>query len=438
MHPSQQREILIFIICIAASGLAGLIIGKALLSITAALLIYTILSLRNQFKLHNWIISRDGESIPEASGLWGQLFNEIYQIEKETGSNRARLTNILQRFQEAASALPDAMVILTKRNKIEWSNLAANKLLGINHPQDNGQPINNLIRHPKFDKYMRKNDFGKTITILSPNNPETQLTLQVIPFGSSQKLIICRDITHIMRLEEMRSHFVANVSHELRSPLTVLSGYLETLQDVKDLKKIRRALHTMHEQASRMERLVTDLLSLSKLETQPSDAHSNDVNVPAMLLELKDSAQFMSSNKSHAITLQQDEKLHLYGNRDELQSLFSNIINNAARYTPQNGSIKISWETKNDLAVFSVTDNGQGIPQKHIPHLTERFYRVDIDRSRETGGTGLGLAIVKHVLERHDGKLLIDSDLGKGSTFQCKFPAERILIKQPKCNLDLT
>jgi len=436
MHPHLQREIWKLVAYITSAGLAGLLVGMPLLFITASLLIYLIIFLRNQFRLYNWIVDHDVKSVPDASGLWGELFNEIYQLEKQTGSHRARLTNILKRFQEAASALPDAMVILTKRNKIEWSNLAARRLLGINHPLDEGQPINNLIRHPKFDKYMRKNDPGKSISIPSPINPETNLTLQVIPFGSSQRLIICRDVTHIIRLEEMRSHFVANVSHELRSPITVLSGYLETLQNVNDLDKIHQSLHTMHEQANRMERLITDLLALSKLETQPTDTHSSNINVPAILLELKDAANFISGTKNHTITLNLDENLHLFGNQHELQSLFSNLINNAVRYTPENGAIEINWKKSDDHAVFSVKDNGSGIPAQHIPHLTERFYRVDIDRSRETGGTGLGLAIVKHSLERHDGKLLIDSKLGQGSTFYCEFPAERVLEKYPKLDFD--
>ena len=435
MHAYLQREIWKLVATLFCAGLAGLIIGMPLLFISVSLLIYTVLQLRNQFRLYNWITNHDNQSIPEASGLWGELFNEIYQLEKQTGSSRARLTNILKRFQDAASALPDAMVILTKRNKIEWSNKAAHRLLGIHHPRDESQAINNLIRHPKFDKYLRKSDFGKTITIPSPSNPETKITLQIIPFGSSQKLIICRDVTHVIRLEEMRSHFVANVSHELRSPITVLSGYLETLQNVSDIKKIHKSLQTMHEQANRMERLVTDLLALAKLETQPTDTHSNDINVPAMLFELKDAAKFISGKKNHQITLNLDEKLHLYGNRDELQSLFSNLINNAIRYTPENGAIDVNWNREDDHAIFSVTDNGQGIPQQHIPHLTERFYRVDIDRSRESGGTGLGLAIVKHALERHDGKLTINSKLGEGSTFLCTFPDERLINSQPKLDL---
>ena len=436
MHPFLLQEIWKLIAYITGAAFAGLIVGMPLLFISAVLLLYIIFFLRNQYRLYNWITDHKNSDVPEASGLWGELFNEIYQLEKQTGSNRAKLTNILKRFQEAASALPDAMAILTKRNKIEWSNKAAHKLLGINHPRDEGQPISNLIRHPKFDKYLRKNDFGKTIIIPSPNNPEIRISLQVIPFGSSQKLIMCRDVSHVIKLEEMRSLFVANVSHELRSPITVLSGYLETLQNVKDIKIIHKSLHTMHEQASRMERLVTDLLALSKLETQPTDTHSNDINVPAMLLELKEAAKFVGGNKNQKVTLNQDEKLHLYGNRDELQSVFSNLINNAVRYTQENGTIEISWTKDNDHAVFSVTDNGQGIPPQHIPHLTERFYRVDIDRSRESGGTGLGLAIVKHTLERHDGKLIIDSKLGEGSTFRCEFPAERTLKKQPTLDLD--
>ena len=437
MHPYLQKELWRLAATIIGAGTTGLLFGAPLLFISVSLLVYISLQLRNQFRLYNWISSHKETGIPESSGLWGELFNEIYQLEKQTDSSRARLTNVLKRFQQAVSALPDAMIILTKRNKIEWSNNAAHKLLGIQRPRDEGQAINNLIRYPKFDKYLRNNDFGKTITIISPNNPETKLTLQVIPFGSSQKLIICRDISHVIKLEEMRSHFVANVSHELRSPITVLSGYLETLQNVNDTDKIHKALDSMYHQAQRMERLVTDLLALSKLETRPTDSHSNDINIPVMLRELQQSANMISGEKNHTITLQQDDNLHLYGNLNELQSLFSNLINNAVRYTPANGTIKIQWKEEDKHAVFSVTDNGHGIPQHHIPHLTERFYRVDIDRSRDSGGTGLGLAIVKHALERHDGKLQIHSTLGKGSSFSCQFPEDRIVHKLPDPELSV-
>ena len=324
--------------------------------------------------------------------------------------------------------MPDGVVILSQHNVIEWVNPVATSLLGINYPQDAGQKINNLIRHPDFQRYLIKNKFSKTINLPAPDNADNTITMQIIPFGYKQKMIFCRDITHISKLEEMRTNFVSNVSHEMRSPLTVLSGYLEMFSDKppKDEKSFKLAIDNMYQQAMRMQRLVTDLLALSKMETAPVE-HTKSVNISTLLITLKENAEVLGKDKHHKISLQADEQLNLRGNSDELHSLFANLINNAVRYTPKNGAISISWQKINDEAVFSVDDDGPGIAAQHIPHLTERFYRADIDRSRESGGTGLGLAIVKYAVERHDGRLEIHSSLGKGSTFTCYFPSQRFL-----------
>lgn len=337
---------------------------------------------------------------------------------------------MLTRFQEAAAALPDGMVILNKRNKIEWANPAACRMLGIVFPDDVGQVINNLLRHPDFLQYLLANDFSREIRLSSPRKAEQTMLLQIIPYGSSQKLIICRDVTHVSKLEAMRSQFVGNVSHELRSPITVLSGYLETFRHIQinNSKDLERPLYNMTDQVKRMERLVTDLLMLSKLETEPVKFTNNVVNVPGMLSLIKESAELLSGDKQHVLHFEIDEHLHLLGNQDELRSLFTNLISNAIRYTPAKGQITVKWYRHTETAKFDVVDTGPGIAQQHIPNLTQRFYRVDADRSRETGGTGLGLAIVKHVLERHDGQLTIDSKLDQGSTFSCSFPAERVVV----------
>ncbi|MDH5665984.1 MAG: phosphate regulon sensor histidine kinase PhoR, partial [Nitrosopumilus sp.] len=398
------------------------------LGATIALAIYTGLNLRQLFRLQNWLVSSDKSNIPEAGGYWGELFNEIHLMDKERRKHQQRLRKVLTRFQKAAAALPDGTVILSNENKIEWANRSANDLLGINIRNDIGHQVTNLVRHPGFIQYLEQGNFNEIISIPSPEKPNHSLVIQIIPFGSSQRLLTCRDITHIRKLEAMRSQFVANVSHELRSPITVLSGYLETLRGMQAIKPdvLHKALNNMHEQAKRMERLVVDLIALTKLETTPS-AEQKTVDVAALLSSLVEAAQEISGSKQHKITLQIDSTRQLRGSQEELYSLFSNLINNAVRYSPEKTHINVRWFASNDEAVFEVEDHGPGIAAIHIPRLTERFYRVDADRSRESGGTGLGLAIVKHVLERHDGHLIIESELDKGSTFRCIFPNKRTI-----------
>ena len=426
MSPQKKSEITSLLVIIASSAFVGSLFNQTFLFVALALFVYIFFMMRNVFKLHNWLLDRK-KDLPDAQGYWGEIFNELHLIEKKQFKQKKLLSVALSRFKKAAEALPDGVIILSQRNEIEWVNPIASSLLGISYPADGGQKINNLIRHPDFQRYLLKENFSKTITIPTPDNVENILTLQIIPFGYKQKMIFCRDITHIHKLEEMRTNFVSNVSHEMRSPLTVLTGYLEMFSDniPKDEKSFKLGIDNMYQQAMRMQRLVTDLLALSKMETAPIE-HTKRVDVATLLISLKENAEVLAQDKNHSITLEADETLKLRGNIDELHSLFANLINNAVRYTQKNGNINIIWKKQGNEAIFSVTDNGPGIAAQHIPHLTERFYRADIDRSRESGGTGLGLAIVKYAIERHDGRLVISSTLYKGSTFKCYFPEQRI------------
>ncbi|MDX1353247.1 MAG: phosphate regulon sensor histidine kinase PhoR, partial [Thiomicrorhabdus sp.] len=424
--PQQKSEIVTLLVIIAASAFIGALFHQATLFVSLALFTYILFMLRNVFKLHDYLLDRK-KDLPDAKGYWGEIFNELYLIEKQQYKQKKLLSVALSRFKKAAEAIPDGVVILSQQNEIEWVNPIANRLLKISYPKDAGQKINNLIRHPKFQKYLAKEKFSKNITIPTPNNVENILTIQIIPFGYKQKMVFVRDVTHVHKLEEMRTNFVSNVSHEMRSPITVLTGYLEMFSDniPKDEKSFKLGIDNMYQQAMRMQRLVTDLLALSKMETAPVE-HTKKVDVYTLLITLKENAEVLGQEKHQKITLEADKDLKLRGNVDELHSLFANLINNAVRYTQDNGKIKIKWRKKGDKAVFTVKDNGPGIASHHIPHLTERFYRADVDRSRESGGTGLGLAIVKYALERHDGRLAISSTLDKGTTFSCYFPAERI------------
>jgi len=434
MKQAVQNEIWRLVTLAILVLLVGFVSGQLAVALVLGLAAATLYFAANLFRLTNWLDKDKTGDVPDATGLWGEVFNRLYAIDRATNRTIDELQSMATRFQQAAVAFPDAVIILSRDQDIEWLNPMAERLLAIRSNTDLGQPITNLVRHPGFRSFLEKPYTDEEYEMQSPAWPSRSLSLRRVPYGASQELLIARDVTRVRRLETMRSQFVANVSHELRSPITVLSGYLETLKDVEkpDPEVMRQAINTMYSQAKRMERLVTDLLALSQLETESSLPGNAEVKVAALLAGLVESAQMLSGDARHRIELDADETVNLVGNQSELHSVFANLINNAVRYTPAGGVIKVSWQASGAGALFSVTDTGPGIAPQHIPRLTERFYRVDIDRSRETGGTGLGLAIVKHVLDRHDGKLNIVSELGKGSTFECRFPPERVRKTAPE------
>lgn len=409
--------------------LLGLATDRPFLSAVVVFGGYIAIVLRRLHQLQHWLLAHSGTEIPDAEGLWGDVFKEIRKLVKQAETREDRLADMVERFQNAAAAMPDAVVIVSQNDEIEWANPASAQLLGITYPRDGGLRLGNLLRSPEFARYLRSGGFSEPLELTSPANSQKTALLQIIPFGASQKLIIGRDVTRLILLEQMRRNFVANVSHELRTPITVLSGFLETLRGMKQpsTEELDKHLAIMHEQALRMQRLVDDLLTLSKLETTPPARHDEPVDVPALLGALKDTAVLLSGERKHRILLEADADLQLRGDPEELRSAFSNLINNAVRYTPAGGAIELRWQKNPDGAYFSVRDSGEGIAPEHIPRLTERFYRIDSARSRATGGTGLGLSIVKHVLVRHDAILEIASEPGKGSTFTCQFPAARVV-----------
>ena len=428
MPPGLWREIWILALIALGSLLLGAVTGRYFIVAAIGFGLYIAAHLRQLARMYRWLLHIRDAEMPEAEGLWGEVFNEVRKLQKQALRRADRLTDMLGRFQNAAAAMPDAVVIVTGDNDIEWANPSAENLLGIHFPRDTGLRLFNLLRDPNFTDYFARGEFSEPLEQPSPANPEISLSLQVIPFGSRRRLIIARDTTRLLRLEQMRRTFVANVSHELRTPLTVLVGFVETLRDTQALApaELHKHLATMHEQAARMQRLVDDLLTLSRLETAPPPRAEETVDVATLLTSLKEQAE-MLSGKQHTITLEADADLKLRGSREEILSAFSNLINNAVRYTPAGGTIRLHWRADNGGARFSATDTGDGIPAEHVPHLTERFYRVDTARSRASGGTGLGLSIVKHVLLRHQARLAIESTLGHGSTFTCVFPASRIV-----------
>jgi two-component system phosphate regulon sensor histidine kinase PhoR len=331
------------------------------------------------------------------------------------------------RWRQAGEAMPDGVVILDAQNRIEWCNEGASRHYGLDLGSDLGRPVINLIRQPEFAAYVEAEDYTHAIPLRSEHGGGLALSVQVVPYGEAQKLLLSRDITRLEKVETTRRDFVANVSHELRTPLTVLAGFLETVRELKlDPQRMRDYLDLMSEQARRMQRIVDDLLALSTLESSPEPSLEERVDVTGLLARIKADADALSGGR-HRITLDAMEGFDIAGAEGELASAFGNLASNAVRYTPEGGTVRLIWSASSAGAEFVVEDTGVGIEPQHIARLTERFYRVDRGRSRETGGTGLGLAIVKHALMRHQAALDIQSEPGKGSRFSVRFPARRVV-----------
>lgn len=432
MLPEQRSEIVNLVLMLSLAGLAGLALGRVaevLLLVTA---IYLFVHLKNLFSLHSWSESPNTADLPEAGGVWGDIYNSLYVIQRESHLSSDSLKLELSLFEEAADALPDAMIILGKNGTIERANPAAERDFGIRFPQDRGQAITNLVRSPAFRAYLVMEDYRKPLQMDAPVNPDRALSVMVIPFSSWQKLIIGRDVSHIKNLENMRQTFIANISHELRSPLTVLNGYIETIKQtpVADTEPLKTALPHMLHHSERITSLIEDLLVLSRLETRPLDNGGESVAVAELIGHIDKARDVLLKDRKLNINFDIDDGLMVRGSNSEIQSVISNLFNNAVRYTNDGGSITVSWQRCREGAVFSVQDTGIGIPAEHIYRLTERFYRVDPDRSRESGGTGLGLAIVKHILERHQAVMEVESEPGKGSVFRVVFPLNRVVTRQ--------
>ena len=380
-------------------------------------------------RLHKWLKHHQpDEAPPDGYGLWGEVFDSIYHLQRRNQRARGRLQAVIDRMQESTAALRDGMILLDRDGNLEWWNQSAERLLGLKSPQDGGQPVTNLVRHPRFKEYFESEDYREPLELSSPINDNLRLQFHITLYGAGEHLMLVRDVTRVHQLEQMRKDFVANVSHELRTPLTVIAGYLETLLDnVEDVNpRWTRALQQMQQQAGRMQNLLNDLLLLAKLEATDYPADNKPVAVDLMLLSIRNDAQALSGARNHRISLEADSKVKLKGSEAELRSAFSNLVFNAVKYTPDEGEIRIRWWADEQGAHLAVQDSGIGIDPKHLPRLTERFYRVDSSRNASTGGTGLGLAIVKHVLLRHRGTLDISSVPGKGSSFTCHFPTQQV------------
>lgn len=409
-----------------AAVVLGLTTGYLLLFAFLATSLYLGMHLFQVYRLERWLRKREELDPPDARGVWGEVYHYFYQLQQRNQERKRRLQRLLTRFQESAAALPDGTVALTANDEIEWLNEAAEKLLGLRSKKDVGQVITNLIRHPPFTTYIRTGRYDEPIEIPSPSDENVRLQVRIVPYGKDECLLIARDVTDLHRLEQIRRDFVANVSHELRTPLTVIAGYLEAMQDGKD-SEWSDSVRAMRQQATRMQHIVHDLLFLARLESSEGTAiEGRPVAVPAVIAATLEETRQLNAGK-HEVKSQVDTGLWLAGRESELRSAFSNIVFNAVRYTPAGGNIRVRWYADDAGAHFEVADTGPGIAEHHIVRLTERFYRVDVARSRELGGTGLGLAIVKHVLNRHGAALRIESQLGHGSRFICDFPKSLVV-----------
>ncbi|HNO74711.1 phosphate regulon sensor histidine kinase PhoR [Nitrosomonas mobilis] len=383
----------------------------------------------NLSRLDKWLRSNNISYLnaPDGPGAWGLVFARVARLLRRHQNEVRRLEHALDRLHRATSAMPEGVVILGDADQLEWCNLAAEGHLGLNLKLDGGQHITRIVRQIQFVDYLNFGDFSKPIVLKQSQKSDIFLSLQLVPYGDSEKLLISRDITRFEKIEIMRRDFIANVSHELRTPLTVIGGFLETLLDSGKLEKMEQnVLELMARQATRMHRLIEDLLTLSRLENSQNSPKEERIDIVKLMRGIYQEAQSLSSGR-HQIRLNVAREAVILGNEDELRSAFSNLVSNAVRYTPQDGNISLHWIQEGEEGVFFVQDSGIGIEPSYIPRLTERFYRVDRGRSRETGGTGLGLAIVKHILTHHRASLEIVSKPGHGSIFKIRFPASRVL-----------
>lgn len=419
-----MRLLIIFLI----SAVLGYLIGQTFLLVSVSAITILVWHYHHLLKLMKWLWHSKSISPPQAEGLWGRIYDGLYRQTKQYRRKQKALNDKIRQFRDGAEALPDAALVLSDELTILWGNKKAQRILGIRWPGDVGQRIDNLIRYPEFTRYLEEANFEQPCHLPSPLNSEMMLELRLMSYGTDQVLFLARDISKIHRLEEMRRDFVANVSHELKTPLTVMRGYVEMIQTTEHALDAywNKVFGTMETQVSRMDRLVEQLLILSRVEVHADAEDKHIVNMPKLVQGLVDDAGWLNQDKHHIITCDIDKKLGIEGIDNELKSACSNLISNAIGYTLNGGNIHISWQLAGHKAKFSVKDNGPGIRPEHVNRITERFFRVDKSRSRDTGGSGLGLAIVKHVLNHHSAELSIESQWGKGSEFIIYFDASCI------------
>ncbi len=428
-----RAEILRLLTVLAVAALIGWLAGNVLLTLFAGIAACLGINYWQLWRLRRWLRGNPSATQtgpPESLALWGEVFDGIYQLVRQEQKSRNYLESIIRKAQESSSALEIAVTMIDRRGSLEWWNQAAARLLGFQYPRDQGHPVTNLVRDPRFAQYFHEADYSEPLKLPTPGDGSRTLEFEIALFGERERLMIVRDVTRLHRMELMREDFVGNVSHELGTPITVIKGYLETIMEhVHELdSKWRKPLGQMLQQSARMENIVRDLLMLTALETKAVKRQQKPFPLAPLIREVESDTEQVYRRCGHSYQAECEESVQIVGDREELYSALSNLAQNAAKYTPDGGAIRIEAAFVDGGEAFEirVIDNGIGVEAQHLSRLTERFYRVDVSRSSETGGTGLGLAIVKHILLRHDADLQIESESGKGSIFVCRFPSERI------------
>ncbi len=422
--PAALRTAIILAACALAGWMFGRTTGLVLTILAMLALVFT--QLNYLYQLSNWMDDPQSAKLPDGWGEWTNIFSRLYRMRRDDEKNQAELTEWLARFRQAMHLLPDGVVIMDDVLFLEWCNPAAEQHLGLSNERDKGMRVTNLVRNPDFMDYIILGRYEQPLTI---SFRERKLIVHIIPFENRRQILVTHDATETERIEEMRRDFIANASHELRTPLTVIVGFLEIAAQ-EGLDAATRAAHLklMTEQGHRMQHLIEDMLTLSRLESVDYPMRPDPVDVHQLMEQVARDARALSAGK-HEITLSVDGP-NVMGSYEELHSAFGNLASNAVRYTPAGGKIHLVWKEFEGGIKFMVEDTGIGISPEHISRLTERFYRVDKSRSRETQGTGLGLAIVKHVLLRHSGTLQIKSEAGKGSAFIVCLPKTAVVQSQ--------
>ncbi len=421
------------IIFIALILLLSFIVSKlfsfniAIIFFIISLIIYLISHIFWINELSKWLDKPNATEIPDGKGIWQDIFSKIYKNYRFDTKSKKDLASAMEQFVQAADALLDGVVSLNDSNEIIWCNKRAQLMFGIHPRKDLNKPIHHIFRNSKFKKYLDEENFESPLQIDTENYIK-HIEVKVIPFGRYQKLLTARDISSILKNELVRKEFVSNFTHELKTPLTVITGFIETLDQPKNnLTQGTKEIFTlMSDQANRMKDLINDLLLLSNIEASLNKNRSEKISIKRLFENIKISTTKLNKKKQK-IKFDIDKELNIYGSKSEVQSAFTNLISNAVRYTPEKGNILITWHLINNLPIMEVTDSGVGIPKNKINRITERFYRVDEDRSRSSGGTGLGLSIVKNIMLQHQGQLEISSELNIGSTFKLVFPKDRII-----------
>lgn len=428
ISPTGWKALIKLGIALFAALLIGLAVGHVTLAIAIVLAVVLAIQARNFLRVERWVRPRHLGEAPDINGVWGELVASIDRIQRRRQYHKARVMELLREFRRLTTAMPEGAILLGPGNEILWFNPRAAEWLNLRRKRDYGMRVENLIRHPSFIEYLATGRPEEGVVVQEPGSSNRWLAYNVVRAGElGRQLLIVRDVSREMQLETLRKDFVANASHELRSPLTVISGYLDALAEDSKLDPTWHGpVLEMRRQAERMSLIVSDLLELSKLESGQRSSPETTVDIGGLLAAVRKEAMALEQ-RPEKIILTLDSDALLRGSEPELHSIVSNLMTNAVKYTPPEGEIELRWWTDDSGGHIAVRDTGIGIAPEHIPRLTERFYRVDAGRARDIGGSGLGLAIVKHALQHHDGTLTIDSTVGQGSTFVCHFPTSRIV-----------